>query len=155
AAPRLRAGREGGGVMGDVLAGRIVPRGEVLHPPNLTDLGNATRFAREHGKDVRFCWSRGCFFVWDGRRWRVDDTGEAQRRAKETIREMRRRTAEGLKKAEGEEAKRLQKTLDQCLKFEAAPRLNALLDLARSEPGIPVLPDELDADPWLLNCGNG
>ena len=29
------------------------------------------------------------------------------------------------------------------------------LNLARSEPGIPVLPEQLDRDPWLLNCANG
>jgi putative DNA primase/helicase len=42
-----------------------------------------------------------------------------------------------------------------CLKSEAAPRLNAMLDLARSEPGMPILPGQLDAHPWLLNCANG
>jgi putative DNA primase/helicase len=30
-----------------------------------------------------------------------------------------------------------------------------MLELARSEPGIAVLPDQLDRDPWLVNCVNG
>ena len=30
-----------------------------------------------------------------------------------------------------------------------------MLDLTESEPQIPVLPDQLDADPWLLNVVNG
>jgi putative DNA primase/helicase len=30
-----------------------------------------------------------------------------------------------------------------------------MLDLANSEPGIPVLPDQLDANPWTLNVLNG
>jgi putative DNA primase/helicase len=30
-----------------------------------------------------------------------------------------------------------------------------MLDLARSEPGIPILPDQMDTHPWLLNCANG
>jgi putative DNA primase/helicase len=30
-----------------------------------------------------------------------------------------------------------------------------MIDLARSEPGIPVLPEQLDRDPWLLNVRNG
>jgi putative DNA primase/helicase len=38
---------------------------------------------------------------------------------------------------------------------EAAARLAAVIDLAHSEPGVPVLPGELDTDPWLLNCLNG
>ena len=35
------------------------------------------------------------------------------------------------------------------------PRIHAMLDLARSAPGIPVLAEDLDADPWLLNVANG
>jgi putative DNA primase/helicase len=42
-----------------------------------------------------------------------------------------------------------------CLTSEAAPRVNAALDLARSEPGIPIVPEDLDGHPWLLNCANG
>jgi putative DNA primase/helicase len=42
-----------------------------------------------------------------------------------------------------------------CLDSESAARINAMLDLARSEPGIPILPDDLDRDPWLFNCPNG
>jgi putative DNA primase/helicase len=45
--------------------------------------------------------------------------------------------------------------INWCLKSEAAPRINAMLDMARSEPGIPILPEEMDRDPWLLNCANG
>jgi putative DNA primase/helicase len=46
-------------------------------------------------------------------------------------------------------------TLTWCLKSEGAPRINAMLDMARSEPGIPILPEQMDRDPWLLNCANG
>ena len=47
------------------------------------------------------------------------------------------------------------KAMAHAIKSEAAPRLNAMVELARSEPGIPVLPDELDTRPWLFNCPNG
>ncbi len=40
-------------------------------------------------------------------------------------------------------------------KSEGDPRMSAILSIARSEPGIPVLPDALDRDPMLLNCKNG
>jgi putative DNA primase/helicase len=30
-----------------------------------------------------------------------------------------------------------------------------MLDLARSEPGVPILPEQMDRDPWLFNCDNG
>jgi putative DNA primase/helicase len=47
------------------------------------------------------------------------------------------------------------KQMAWALKSESAPRINAMLDLARSEPGIPILPGMLDRDGWLLNCVNG
>ena len=34
-------------------------------------------------------------------------------------------------------------------------RLKAMVDQASWFPAIPVLPKELDQDPWLLNCLNG
>jgi putative DNA primase/helicase len=42
-----------------------------------------------------------------------------------------------------------------CLKSLSAKGINGMLDLARSEEGIPILPEALDADPWLFNCTNG
>jgi putative DNA primase/helicase len=46
-------------------------------------------------------------------------------------------------------------TLKWALRSEQAPRIEAALKLARSEPGIPILPEDLDRDLWLLNCPNG
>ncbi|MDD5718945.1 MAG: phage/plasmid primase, P4 family, partial [Candidatus Krumholzibacteria bacterium] len=37
----------------------------------------------------------------------------------------------------------------------SASRIAAMLDLARSEPGIPIDAESLDADPWLLTVENG
>jgi phage/plasmid-associated DNA primase len=34
-------------------------------------------------------------------------------------------------------------------------KITAMLTMAESEPGMPVLPAELDVDPWLFNCPNG
>ncbi len=45
--------------------------------------------------------------------------------------------------------------LKWALKSESAPRLHAMVTLAESEPMIPVLPHQLDANSWLLNCLNG
>ena len=40
-------------------------------------------------------------------------------------------------------------------KSESESRIKAAIELAKSEPGVPVLPDQLDVDPWLLNATNG
>jgi putative DNA primase/helicase len=49
----------------------------------------------------------------------------------------------------------LKKLFNHCLKWENAGRMTACLELARSEPGIPILPAQLDSDPYLLNVLNG
>jgi putative DNA primase/helicase len=38
---------------------------------------------------------------------------------------------------------------------QAAPRLKAMIELAETERSMPVLPEQLDTDPWLLNVRNG
>src|SRR5947209_18897785 len=57
----------------------------------------------------------------------------------------------GTKKA----LKKAMKTMNWALKSESAPRQHAMISLAQSEPGIPVLPQDMDRDPWLLNVQNG
>ncbi len=57
----------------------------------------------------------------------------------------------GTKKA----LKKAMKTMNWALKSESAPRQHAMLSLAQSEPGIPILPQDMDRDPWLLNVQNG
>jgi putative DNA primase/helicase len=128
-----------------------------------TDLGNAKRLVRLHGKDLRYCHPWKKWLAWDGKRWAVDDTGEAERRAKLTVRSMYAEAAnlvERLAKEHDEERrakldKRYKELLAWAKRSESAARLKDMLALARSERGVPVLPAQLDADPWLLNVANG
>lgn len=108
-----------------------------------TDAGNAERLIARHGDDLLFChpWSR--WLVWDGRRWKIDDTGDVVRRAKGTVREM----IETAFTADD------RKFRGFAIKSEADRSIRAMLTLAQSER--PVLPEQLDADPWLLNVENG
>jgi hypothetical protein len=50
---------------------------------HLTDLGNAIKMIRLHGKDLRHCLPWRKWLHWDGRHWRADDTGTATRCAKD------------------------------------------------------------------------
>jgi putative DNA primase/helicase len=102
---------------------------------------------QRHGADLRYTHAHG-WLVWDGRRWRRDETGEAKRRAKETVRAM---YAQAAHLPEGER----QSLARWAVQSEARPRLEAMLALAESEAEVAVLPGDFDADPWLLNCRNG
>lgn len=130
---------------------------------HLTDLGNAQRIVDRHGNQLRYCYPLKSWFAWDGRRWCPDQTGEIVRRVKETQAGLFRwatKKLQELGEADGDEEKRerakaLMAILRHVLCWEAARSVAASIDLARSEPGIPVLPDELDSDPFLLNVQNG
>src|SRR5262249_3720884 len=50
---------------------------------------------------------------------------------------------------------RLQSMQKWALKSEDARNIGAMISLATSEPSIPVLPEHLDRDPFLLNVRNG
>jgi putative DNA primase/helicase len=116
---------------------------------NFTDLGNAERLIKRYGKELRYCHPWGKFFVWDGMRWKADENGATERRAKETVRAMYEYAGTLQDK---EERKAL---ASWALKSESAARLSSMLSLAQSEPEVPVAPEQFDADPWLFNCLDG
>ena len=121
----------------------------VINPDaHLTDLGNAQRMNTRHGHILRYCWPWCKWLGWDGQRWAMDQEGHAQRLAKETILAMYPEAA----KLPDHERPALIKHAQES---ERAPRIGAMMDLARSEGKTAVLPKDLDSDPWLLNCRNG
>jgi putative DNA primase/helicase len=123
------------------------------HGPNgqhhLTDLGNAHRLVARHGQDLQYVPHWGKWLVWDETQWAVDETGEIEQRAKETVLALLR---EATKITDREKSEKLFK---YALQSQSAPRIKAMIELAKTEPSIPVLPEQLDADPWLLNVRNG
>lgn len=116
---------------------------------HLTDMGNAERLAAQHGDDLRYVHAWNRWLVWNQQRWEVDDGGEVERLAKETVRTI---YAEA---ADAEDSSERKAIAAHAKSSESKARLEAMIALAESEPGIPVKPDALDADPWLLNVANG
>jgi putative DNA primase/helicase len=114
---------------------------------NLTDLGNARRLVHRHGRNLRYCWLWRKWLVWDGKRWVKDDTGEVYRLAKETVSSIYQEAAA----APNDEARK--ELGKHATRSEAGARIKEMVDLARSD--VPVMPDELDASPDLLNTESG
>lgn len=119
-------------------------------PPNfpLTDTGNAERLVHSHGPDVKHNYSRGVWHVWTGSHWGEDTAGQMDQLAKDTVRSIPQ-------EAVGLEGEAYTRRLKWGASSESAGKRAAMIELARSEPGIPVLADALDANPWLLNVANG
>jgi putative DNA primase/helicase len=85
--------------------------------------------------------------VWDGKRWKKDASGEVYRLAKETVASI---YGEAEAAPDGERRKAL---ANHAMKSEAGARIREMVDLARSD--VPVMPEDLDASPDLLNALNG
>jgi len=113
----------------------------------LTDTGNAARFGRQHGDDVLYCFPWDKWLAWDGRCWRLDNSGDVERRAKQTIQSL---LVEATQCRNDDVCKRI---MEWAVKSQSANRLPALLRIARSDRV--VMPEQLDAHPMLLNVANG
>lgn len=117
-----------------------------------TDFANGKRFVARYGKDILWCDPKDKWFTYDGKRWAEDETCQVEAWAKEVT--------DGLWKDLSEAAERigqgdLTKIRTFCRSSNGATGKHHLLDMARSEPGIPVTPLAFDQDIWLLNCENG
>lgn len=126
-----------------------------------TDLGNGERLIARYGPNLRYCnpWKK--FLTWAGTHWSIDDTQQVRQWARATARAIYSE-AEALttlaKGTDDEErraklAERAAKLLQHAVKSESEARINAMVNLAQMD--VPVLPEQLDANPWLLNVANG
>lgn len=110
-----------------------------------TDSGNAERFARMHGEDVRYCAAADAWYVWDKKTWRKDELGEVLGRTRDTVRAMAKEAAEN-------ESESFEKWAHRS---ESASSRRNMLSLVKGERGISVYPGDFDADPFLLVVDNG
>jgi putative DNA primase/helicase len=114
-----------------------------------TDAGNAERLADRHGANLRYCYPWGKWLGYDGARWVVDDRGAVVRLAKETVRAIFEEAQEA---PDDERAKQLGKW---AISSQSESKIKAMIALGQSEPGVPVLPEEMDASRHFLNVLNG
>jgi putative DNA primase/helicase len=115
----------------------------------LSDYTNALAFVEDHGTNVRYCHPWKKWLVWAETHWHCDASGAVMRQAKQTI----RRLAASVEHIEDDLVARAR--LKHVKASLATHTLKAMVESAQSEPGIPVQPEELDSNPWLLNCLNG
>ena len=117
----------------------------------LTDLGNAERIIDHHGENLRYChlWNRWLSFK--NGVWRIDETGGSQvhQKAEQSIRQMQR---DALLIDFHDKRQALAKFSLGC---ESAKSIGNMISLAKHQPSVPVTPDELDLNPYLLNVSNG
>jgi putative DNA primase/helicase len=112
----------------------------------MTELGYARRLIEVYGARLRFvvAWNR--WLIWDGARWAQDADGQAQRWMKLIARSV---TSAAIRDQAEKDVQRAAK------RAESNGSVKGAMALASTELEIAVSPDDLDADPYLLNCRNG
>lgn len=114
-----------------------------------TELGYARRLIHVYGDRLRHVptWRR--WLIWDGKRWTHDTTGQAPRWMKSIARRV---TSDAL---DITDEKQRQAAMNLARRGESSAGVSGALALAGTEPEVVVTPDDLDPDPFLLNCPNG
>ncbi|MEM8495030.1 MAG: phage/plasmid primase, P4 family [Planctomycetota bacterium] len=113
----------------------------------LTEQGNAEIIAAQHGRDLMYVPQLGQWHAWTGTHWQPDTIGRVVQHAKRIAVHL-----EQLRGRPGLDQKAVDKHV---VRSQSAAGINGTLRLLQTEPGIPVLVDQLDTDPWALNVANG
>lgn len=126
-----------------------------------TDIGNAALFAEVVLDEERsefhlrhvYPWDK--WLGWNGKIYAPDQSGVAIEAAQTLVsRELIRRAVEAYTAAVLPEDDR-RKILRHALASSGRRKIVDMLELARCNPKLQISPDQLDADPWLLNVQNG
>jgi putative DNA primase/helicase len=118
------------------------------------DVANGRFFATVWRNKLLFIHETGELLTFDrSQGWVSAPPGEADRAAKDVLAQLRGKAAERYKTAQEEpKTKRLMAHVERTSK---AANLRAMIEMARSEPGMTVSLNEFDADPMHLGVANG
>jgi putative DNA primase/helicase len=115
----------------------------------LTDAGNASRLIDKAGGRIRYVHEWGRWIAYYAGRWIVDG-GDVL--VTEEAKNVSRAILAMVPKASADDAKRL---VAAAIKAESSGGVSGMIRLARGVSGVIVAHEQLDADPYLLNCLNG
>ncbi|MBT3181203.1 MAG: hypothetical protein HN337_01700 [Deltaproteobacteria bacterium] len=116
---------------------------------NYSDLGNAKRLIAYCKGEIRYCPELGGWFYWDGKRWVFDLDFYVYRKAKELITGY-------YGEAENEKDSEIRMALAKhSLDSESTKNIKAMIESAKSEPGVVIHLEEFDQNKWLFNVENG
>jgi P4 family phage/plasmid primase-like protien len=117
-----------------------------------SDRGNADRFVRLQGADVRYLTATRSWLIWHDGRWQRDELNSVLHRARCVPDDCRRQSEREQLEGNSEAARGW---AQHALRSESARSLQALVTLAAADPRIALRAEIADADPWLLAVRNG
>lgn len=116
---------------------------------DMTDTGNAHRFYDKFGNIFHYSYNRKKWFFWNGKCWRIDDTGEVKKHGDKICEDIKR---EGYQE---QDEKTQADLLKWATKTASSRGKEAMIKECQHLKGIPASPDDFDTDAEYLNCQNG
>ena len=122
---------------------------EVKKQYDMTDTGNAQRLKDKYGNIIRYSYNRKKWMYWDGKVWRLDDSGEVKKLADAIAEDIKREAfVEQDEKTQMDLLKWANKTANSKGK-------EAMIKECQHLDGIPAAQEAFDAYTDYLNCQNG
>lgn len=117
---------------------------DVFEPQGRTDTANSRRLIKAYGLRIIYCHEWKKWLSWEATHWQIDKTGTMDRFGKEI--------ADSVWVEVGEDPS-VEEAVAFGVKASSSGGIAAMLRLAQS--AVPILPSDLDSNPWLFNCANG
>lgn len=107
-----------------------------------TDQSNSRRFRKRHGDKAKYChpWSK--WLLWNGKQWCMDEGDGALRLAMEVADSVWNDAKTNLTR----------EIVQFAARTSNRSALRSMLELAAADLSVAI--DDIDSDPWLLNCPN-
>ena len=111
-------------------------------------LGMADQFAQFAGGKLIHVFGIG-WHIWDGTRWKLDEAGHTQRMLKDLLRR------EWMRAFAIPDTDKRRRRISEIARCESAPGMKGVLYCASFLDAFATVADDLDPDPYLVNCANG
>lgn len=116
---------------------------------DMTDSGNAERLKDRFGNIIRYSYNRKKWYFWDGKCWRIDDSGQIKKLADMVISEMKQE-AFLIDDIEIQD-----KALKWVQRTASSKGKENMIKECQHLDGIPANPEDFDVYLDYLNCQNG
>lgn len=116
---------------------------------DMTDTGNAHRLQDKFGSIIRYSYNRKKWLWWDGKVWRLDDSGEIKKYADIICEDIKREAV-----MEQDEKTQID-LLKWASRTASSKGKEAMIRECQHLPGIPVAQEEMDSYVDYINCRNG
>jgi putative DNA primase/helicase len=116
----------------------------------LSDSWNAEQLIKNFGDSIRYDCTRGTWLVWDGTRWKIDETSHIQNIARQSV-----RNCYDLAGAHSPDSEAYKHLVKWGLRSEQRRGLVDCIELAKALPNAAMIARDFDSDPLLFNVING